>query len=162
MILQWCSLWGHVAREGRADRCGGRPAGPATGAFGGAPYGATKRARGVPKFLLVGHANAATGASDGAPYGATKLARVCRNLRRGGVRRGHGGFRWSSLSGNEAREPCAVMVVWEACERSHWCPRWSSLWGRDTCDGCAETGGWGACERSHWGLRWGSLWGHEA
>ena len=47
----------------------------ATGAFGGAPYGATKRVRGVPKWGVEPHASAATGAFGGAPYGATKRVR---------------------------------------------------------------------------------------
>ena len=43
----------------------------ATGAFGGAPNGATKRVRGVPKCVRWRHANPAiTGAFGGAPYGA--------------------------------------------------------------------------------------------
>eukprot|EP00959_Pyramimonas_sp_CCMP1952_P023158 486978-Pyramimonas_sp.AAC.1 len=79
----------------------GRHANPDTGAFGGAPDGATKRvrgaqtwgntdmpnlalrhsvappqttirARGVPKWRVEPHANAATGAFDGVPCGATK------------------------------------------------------------------------------------------
>ena len=46
------------------------PADPATGALGGAPYGATKRVRGVAKWGGL-HAGAATGAFGGAPHGAT-------------------------------------------------------------------------------------------
>ena len=47
--LQWSSLWGHETCEGCAERARGRHADAATGAFGGAPYGAAKRVRGVPK-----------------------------------------------------------------------------------------------------------------
>ena len=47
----------------------------ATGAFGGAPYGATERVRGVPNRASVLHANCATGTLGGAPYGATKRVR---------------------------------------------------------------------------------------
>ena len=36
---------------------------------------ATKRVRGVPKWVWGRHANAATGAFGGAPYGATKRVR---------------------------------------------------------------------------------------
>ena len=41
---RWNSPWDHGACKGCADM-------GATGAFGGAPYGATKRVRGVPKFV---------------------------------------------------------------------------------------------------------------
>ena len=83
-----------------------------TGAFGGAPYGATKRVRNVPQWrggrmrpfpleplveLLMGPRNAGG---------------VCRN---GGV---------------------------AAYELSHWSPRWGSLWGHETSEGCAEMTGW--------------------
>ena len=53
----------------------GRHARSATGAFGGAPYGATKRVRGVPKWMGGRHARFATGDFGGAPYGATKRVR---------------------------------------------------------------------------------------
>eukprot|EP00959_Pyramimonas_sp_CCMP1952_P010931 228946-Pyramimonas_sp.AAC.1 len=49
-----------------------RHANIATGAFGGAPYGATKRVTGVPKRARWRHANPATGAFGGALYGTTK------------------------------------------------------------------------------------------
>ena len=54
-----------------------RHASSVTGTLGGAPYGATKRVRGVPKKGGGGgpHANCATGALGGAPYGATKRVR---------------------------------------------------------------------------------------
>ena len=46
---RWSSLWGHETREGCAEMgvVSNTPA--PTGALGGAPYGATKRVRGVPK-----------------------------------------------------------------------------------------------------------------
>ena len=47
----------------------------ATGALGGAPDGATKRVRGVPKRVWRTHADCATGTLSGAPYGATKRVR---------------------------------------------------------------------------------------
>ena len=46
----------------------------ATGAFGGTPYGAMQRVRGVPTWVAETHVSAATGGSGGAPYGATKHA----------------------------------------------------------------------------------------
>eukprot|EP00959_Pyramimonas_sp_CCMP1952_P249844 5223139-Pyramimonas_sp.AAC.1 len=55
----------------RNERGGGMRAQPLR-AFGGAPYGATNRARGVPKCVWGRHAGAATGAFGGDPYGATK------------------------------------------------------------------------------------------
>ena len=61
---------------------GGRYANPAAaGTFGGAPYGATKRVRGVPKLAAGRHATPAAGAFGGAQIKirATKRARVCRN-----------------------------------------------------------------------------------
>ena len=50
-------------------------AGCATGTFGGTPYGATKRVRGVPVWVGGTHAGSATGTLGGAPHGATKRAR---------------------------------------------------------------------------------------
>eukprot|EP00959_Pyramimonas_sp_CCMP1952_P426714 8937020-Pyramimonas_sp.AAC.1 len=47
----------------------------ATGAFGGAPYGATKRANGLTKWVWGTHAGGGTVAVSGAPYGATKRVR---------------------------------------------------------------------------------------
>ena len=41
---------GHEAREGCAEMGAVTRAGPATGAFGGARYGAAKRVRGVPNW----------------------------------------------------------------------------------------------------------------
>eukprot|EP00959_Pyramimonas_sp_CCMP1952_P132571 2772147-Pyramimonas_sp.AAC.1 len=43
--LRWSSLWGHEALYS----VGETHAGGDTGSFGGAPHGATKRERGVPK-----------------------------------------------------------------------------------------------------------------
>eukprot|EP00959_Pyramimonas_sp_CCMP1952_P349768 7328674-Pyramimonas_sp.AAC.1 len=44
-------------------------------ALGGTPYVATKRARGVPKWVRRVHANAGMGTFGGAPYGATGRVR---------------------------------------------------------------------------------------
>eukprot|EP00959_Pyramimonas_sp_CCMP1952_P254031 5306935-Pyramimonas_sp.AAC.1 len=44
-------------------------------AFGGVPYGASKRVSGVPKWMWVTHAGCATGTFAGAPYGATAYVR---------------------------------------------------------------------------------------
>eukprot|EP00959_Pyramimonas_sp_CCMP1952_P364067 7624029-Pyramimonas_sp.AAC.2 len=41
--------WGRETHEGCAEVGRGRHANPAARAFGGAPYGATKRLKGVPK-----------------------------------------------------------------------------------------------------------------
>ena len=48
--LRWSSLWGHETCEGCARRGPNHHADAATGAFGGAPYGATERVRGAPKW----------------------------------------------------------------------------------------------------------------
>eukprot|EP00959_Pyramimonas_sp_CCMP1952_P240054 5016710-Pyramimonas_sp.AAC.1 len=45
------------------------------GPFGGAPFGATNRVRGVPKLARWCHTSAAAGAFGGAPFGATTRAR---------------------------------------------------------------------------------------
>ena len=47
--LRWGPLWGHDACEGCAKMGAVTHAVAATGTLGGAPYGATKRVRGVPK-----------------------------------------------------------------------------------------------------------------
>eukprot|EP00959_Pyramimonas_sp_CCMP1952_P101014 2113152-Pyramimonas_sp.AAC.1 len=44
-------------------------------ACGGAPYGVTKRAKGVPKWARWAHANDGIWAFGGAPCGATKRVR---------------------------------------------------------------------------------------
>ena len=88
-------------------------AGASTGALGGAPYGATKRVRGVPGCVAGTHVSAATGAFGGAPYRATKLLRGVG----GGeaCERGHGGLIGISLSGHEAchitHHPCPTCRV---------------------------------------------------
>ena len=65
----------------------GRHAGAATGAFGGAPYGATKRVMGVPKWVVGRHAGSAIDAFGGTPYGATKRVRAVPKCGGGGMRR---------------------------------------------------------------------------
>eukprot|EP00959_Pyramimonas_sp_CCMP1952_P052312 1093707-Pyramimonas_sp.AAC.1 len=61
----------------------------ATGALSGAPYVATKRIRGAPKWTRWCHASAVSGAFGRAPHGATKRVR------------------------------CAEMGAMVPCERSH-------------------------------------------
>ena len=137
---------------------------PPTGAFGGAPYGATNRVRGVPKWqcwVEETHVGPPTGAFGGAPYGATERVR--------GEPKRVGNRMWTlplgpSVElprGHEPCEECAEMVGAAACERCHWGLRWSSLGGHEPCEGCAEIVGAAACGPCHWGLRWSSLWGYE-
>ena len=84
---RWSSLWGHEPRERCAEmglRWAGRThANCATGAFGGAPHGATNRVRGVPEWVSM--------------------------RGRGACGHGHWGLRWSSLWGHEPCEGCATM-----------------------------------------------------
>ena len=65
--LRWSSLWGHETCEGCSDMEVELHADPAPGAFGGAPYGATNRVRGVLKRVRRAHTSAATGTFGGAP-----------------------------------------------------------------------------------------------
>ena len=62
--------------------CGVTRAVAPTKAFGGTPYEATKRVRGVPKWVCGTHAGGSTGAFGGAPYGATKRVRGVHDGRR--------------------------------------------------------------------------------
>eukprot|EP00959_Pyramimonas_sp_CCMP1952_P340162 7124513-Pyramimonas_sp.AAC.1 len=55
-----------------------RHAGPGTGAFGGAQYGATKRVRGVPKWRGGGMRALALGPSVELPMGPRNVSGVCR------------------------------------------------------------------------------------
>eukprot|EP00959_Pyramimonas_sp_CCMP1952_P225339 4712626-Pyramimonas_sp.AAC.1 len=48
--LRWSSVWGHGACEWCTRMEVELHAGAATGAFGGAPLGTTKHARGAPKW----------------------------------------------------------------------------------------------------------------
>ena len=161
--------------EGCAKMGRWRHADPPAGAFGGAPYGATRRVRGAPK------------------WGSLRGAGACEH--------GRWGLRWSSLWGHDPCEGCPQMVSMtsgNSCERGPWGLRWSSLWGHKPCEGCAKMGvyGWrsphadpppgafggapygatnrvrgvpkwgsmisgGACEHGHWGRRWSSLSGRE-
>eukprot|EP00959_Pyramimonas_sp_CCMP1952_P257912 5389921-Pyramimonas_sp.AAC.1 len=52
---RWSSLLSHEACEGCAEWLRGTHADGGTGALGGAPYGATKRVRGVPKWVWGTH-----------------------------------------------------------------------------------------------------------
>eukprot|EP00959_Pyramimonas_sp_CCMP1952_P212008 4436937-Pyramimonas_sp.AAC.1 len=130
--LRWSSLWGHEACERCAELGRGTHADGSTLAFGGAPYGGTKRARGVPNWVWGTHAGGNALAFGGAPYVATKRVRGVPNCVRGthadGSTRAFGG---------------------------------APLWGHERCEGCAELGAGDACGRQHSGLRWSSLWGHE-
>ena len=67
----------------------------APGAFGGAPYEATNRAKGVPK------------------WGSVRGGNSCEH--------GPWGLRWSSLWGRDPREGCAKMGVygWRGRMRTH-------------------------------------------
>ena len=85
--LRWSSLGAHEPCEWCAEMGGGLHAACATGAFGGAPYGATDRVRGVPKWWSMGGGDA--------------------------CERTHWSLRWSSLWGHEPCEGCAKMGVWE-------------------------------------------------
>eukprot|EP00959_Pyramimonas_sp_CCMP1952_P278980 5832843-Pyramimonas_sp.AAC.1 len=101
--LRWSSPWGHEACEGCAEmNVGGRmraaalghsvelPMGPRTcegcakmsvgAACGRLPWGlrwsgATKRVRGVPKWVWGAHAGGSTGTFGGTPHEATKRVR---------------------------------------------------------------------------------------
>ena len=80
-----------VRRHGAGDH-----ADAANGAFGGVPYGATKRLRGVPKWARRRHVDPAAGASV------------------------------ELLWGHETCERCAEMGGADACGRRHWDLRWNS------------------------------------
>eukprot|EP00959_Pyramimonas_sp_CCMP1952_P217876 4556783-Pyramimonas_sp.AAC.1 len=67
---------------------------PLLGAFGGAPYGATKRVRGVEIRMQ----NLLLGASGGAPCGAAMRVRGVENH----MRPPFWGLWWSFLGGREA------------------------------------------------------------
>ena len=153
--LRWGSLWGHKTSEGCARMDPSSHADATTGAFGGVPYGATKRVRGVLKW-------------GGPPCGRSQWGLRWSSLwdhemsgapKWGGPPRGrsHWGLRWSSLWGHEACEWCARR------DPSHYADAASGAFGgapygaTETCEGCAELGAGAACGRSHWGLRWSSL-----
>eukprot|EP00959_Pyramimonas_sp_CCMP1952_P336766 7051639-Pyramimonas_sp.AAC.1 len=51
--IRWSSLWGHKRVRSVPKWMCVTHAGNGTGAFGGAPYRATKRMRGVPKRVCV-------------------------------------------------------------------------------------------------------------
>ena len=175
--------WGHWwSSLGGTKRVRGLPkwrrrchANPATGAFGGAPYGATIRVKGALKWGWNRVRTLPLGPSVELPMGPRSAV-----LGRGtACDRGHWGLRRSSLWGREPCEGCANMGRWchadplagafgggfygaanrvrgvpkwgsmgggDACERTHWSLRWSSLWGHEPCEGCAELGRAGACE----------------
>ena len=115
--LRWISLWGYDPRDGCAE-IGVEPhANAATGAFGGAPYGATILVRGVPKWVRRRYASAATGAFSGDPYGATFLVRGVPKWAsveppmRQGRESGTGVLGGSWAWGHDPREGCADMKL---------------------------------------------------
>ena len=126
------SPWGHEACEGVPKWVWGAHAGGGTGAFGGAPYGATTRVRGVLNWVCVTHAGGPVGASGGAPYGATKRVRGVPNW----VCVTHAGGPIGAFGG----APCGATI------RVRSVPKW----------------GGGATRTLAWGLRWNSRWGHES
>ena len=88
----------------------GRNANPATEAFGGAPYGATNRVKGAPKWGGAAMRALPLWPSVELPMGPRTVS---------GVRQNGAG---------------------PQCEPCHWDLRWSSLWGHETCEGCAKMG----------------------
>eukprot|EP00959_Pyramimonas_sp_CCMP1952_P258634 5406526-Pyramimonas_sp.AAC.1 len=73
-----------------------------------APYGATKRVRGVPKWRGGGMRTMPLRPSVELPMGPRNVSGVCQS------------------GGGAACEPC------------RWGRRWSSLWGHAACEGCAK------------------------
>ena len=154
--LRWSSLWGHEPRQGCAKMGRRCHADPLAGAFGGAPYWATNRVSGVPKW--------GGGAMRTFPPGpSVELLMGPRSAVLGGVDacgRCHWSLRWSSLWGHETLSWVALThataatgafggTPYGATNRLRGVPKWGSMSGAD------------ACEHPHWGLRWSSLWGHE-
>ena len=114
--LRWSSLRGHEAFEGSVETGQGTHANPTTGIFGGAPYEATKIARGAAKLAVGRMRTLPREPSVELPLGPR--------------------------SGHETCEGCAEHWLWGACEPCRGSFRRSSLWGNETCEGCAEMG-WG-------------------
>ena len=83
---------------------------PRTGAFGGAPYRAANRVRGVPKW--------GGGAMRTLPFGPSVELSM----------------------GREPCEGCAKMKRQCHADPPTGDLRWSSFWGREQCEGCATTG----------------------
>ena len=166
--LRWGSLWGHET----PPLVGDPHANCATGTFGGAPSGATKRVRCVPKWVARTYANCATGTFGGAPSGATKRVRGVPKWARSrmqsrplGPSWAFGGVPYGATKrcpglGKRMRAPPlgpsvelpmgprnAALGEGTACELRHWDLWWSSLRGHEACEGCAEIGG-GAATRT--------------
>ena len=139
--IRWSCPWGRQMGEGCAEMDPSTHARRATGAFGGAPYGPTKRVRGVPKWRRRSHANPATGAFGKAPYGAAKRVRGVPKWRR--RRHATWAFGGSPYGATNRVRVCrnghAVGGV-DACGRGHWGLGWNSLWGHEPCEGCADMG----------------------
>merc|ERR1712147_225645 len=87
--LRWSSLWGHETLSWAY----GTHAGGSTGAFGGAPYGATKPCTGRSGRMRA----AALGPSVELPMGPRNPVLGVRDA----CGRQHWGLRWSSLWGHE-------------------------------------------------------------
>ena len=81
----------------------------ATGTLGGAPYEATKRLRGVPKWAGGRMRTMPLGLSVEPPM-RPRSSWGCRNCLGHACERGHWDLRWSSLWGYDPREGCAEMV----------------------------------------------------
>jgi len=147
--LRRSSLWGHETLywvwESHADT--------AIGAFGGAPYGATKRCTGWGnrmRTLLLGPSVELLVGPRKAVLGGGTACGHC-----------HSGLRWSSLLGHEALYWACQSGAPPPCELRHWDLRWSSLWGHETLHWACQNGAGPPCELLHWDLRWSSPWGHE-
>ena len=134
-----------------------------SGAFGGAPHGATNRVRGVPKWVGETHVDPPTGAFGGAPHGATNdaphgiiLMGMARVRHADPPTGAFGGAPYGATSdaphGNicSGRRECATRTLPLG-------PSVELLMGPRN----AALGGGTACEPPHWGLRRSSLWGHE-
>jgi hypothetical protein len=157
------SLRGHEPCERCADMEAAVPCEPcpATGAFGGAPYGATNRVTSMPTWRRRCHSNLVTGAFGGAPCVATNCERCAEMEAAVSCEPCHQGHRRSSLWSHEPRDRCADMeaaVPYEPCHQGH---RRNALWGHEPCEWCAKMGAAVPCEPCHWGLRRSSLRGHE-
>ena len=101
-----------------------------TGAFGGAPYGGTKRVRDVPKWTRVRMRTLPLEPSVELPMGPRTVWGVCPNGPEYACGPCHWSLRWGSLWGHEACEGCAEMKA-----ELHANP---ALRGHETCEGCAD------------------------
>eukprot|EP00959_Pyramimonas_sp_CCMP1952_P031101 652139-Pyramimonas_sp.AAC.1 len=74
------------------------------------------------------HANFPTGAFGSAPYGATKRVRGVPNWGGGAMRTFPLNLRWSSPWGHETCKGLCRNGAAVPCDLSHWGFRWGSLW----------------------------------